>query len=994
MADTRAETDGGAVAISPAPDIPRVAIIGMAGRFPMGGGLAGFWSGLAEGRESLTRFADDPASGFVAAHGIVPDGDLFDADFFGCAPSEAFLLDPQQRMFLECAWEALEHAGYDPYSYDGAIGVYAGCGDTGHLEQLREHKARFPEVSELQFRLASSVDFLTSRIAYKLGLTGPAVTVQTACSTSLVAVHVAAQALLAGECDMALAGGITLHVPYPHDEPGEDGIVAPDGHCRAFDADASGTIASDGAGIVVLKRLDEALADGDHICAVIMGSAVTNDGSAKVGFTAPGVDGVAAAVHAAHVVADIDPATIDYVEAHGTGTPVGDPIEVRALTKAFAMGTPDTGFALLGTVKSNIGHTDVAAGVVGLLKVVLALQHELIPATLHFRAPNPALDLPSSPFQVNAEARLWPRNGHPRRAGINSMGLGGTNAHVVVQEAPPASGEGSEPAWSHQILPLSARSPAALATAAADLAGHLRNTPDLPLADVSWTLQKGRRPFAHRGFVVATDRADAVRALTREDPGRLMTAPYPAPTEPRPVVFLFPGQGGQHTGMAEELYRGQRAFRADIDACAGLAAPRLGLDLRKVLFPDRRDEVIAAAARRRLATISFSQPAVFAVEYALARLWQAWGVQPAAVTGHSLGAYAAAAIAGVLSLPDAMTLVLERSQLLSEMPAGAMLAVPLSAGDLEPQLGPDLSLAAVNGPAQCVVAGSVGAINAFQGRMAAGGLDGRLLHIGVAAHSHMVEPSLAAFEKMVASVELRPPVIPWISDRTGRPVSPGEATDPAYWSAHLRQTVNFSAVLAAVLKQGDIALLEVGPGRTLGSLARQHPACTASQPVVASMPHPSDDVAGPGVLLAAAGRLWQAGVPIDWGAVHAGEQRRRVPLPTYPFEHQRFRVDQAADPGAQDTAIVAADAASAAVAVWPTQTQAAVAAAYRAILGADLVDGERNFFDLGGDSMLAARVAAILRRELGVQVGVRSVFQAPTVAGLAAMIDERRAALS
>ncbi len=973
----------------PPADLGQVAVIGLAGRFPGGGGLAEFWARLAEGRESLTRFPADGSTGHTAVHGIVPDADLFDSDFFDFAPSEALLLDPQQRVFLECAWEALEHAGYDPRTCPGAIGVYAGCGDTGHLDNLRAHRGHFPEVSELQLRLASSADFLTSRIAYKLGLTGPAITVQTACSTSLVAVHTAAQALLAGECDVALAGGITLHMPFPLDEPGEDGIIAADGHCRAFDAEASGTIASDGAGIVVLKRLEEALEDGDEVYAVLRGSAVTNDGSAKVGFAAPGVDGQAAAVRAAHLVADIDPATVRYVEAHGTGTPVGDPIEVRALTKAFASGTDETGFAVLGTVKTNIGHTDVAAGVLGLIKVVLALRNELIPPTLHFRTPNPAMDLPGSPFVVNGQAVPWPRDGRPRRAGVNSLGLGGTNAHVVVEEAPAPEEDGG-PAWEHQLLPVSARGPGALAAAVRNLAEHLGAEPELPLADAAWTLQTGRHAFAHRAFVVARDRQDAVRALSGEDPGRLMASAPPAPGEPRETVFLFPGQGGQHVGMAEELYRCCPSFRADIDACAELARPRLGLDLRGVLFPGGRDETTLGAARERLATMDIGQPAVFSVEYALARLWQSWGVRPTTVVGHSLGAYAAAAIAGVLSLPDAMTLVLERGRLLGSVPSGAMLALPLPVEDLTPRLGADLSVAAVNGPAQCVVAGTADAVNALRETMAAEGVDGRLLHISTAAHSHLVEPMLAGYEKSVAGVRPMPPEITWISDRTGRPVGADEAVDPAFWSGHLRHTVNFSAALETVLGHGDAALVEVGPGRTLGGLARQYPAYDG-RPVVSCMPHPADEVAGPAVLLGAAGRLWQAGVPVDWAAVHAGERRHRVALPTYPFERRRFRLGEEPQAVARDVGPAGPAPAPVDAGEWETATQRAVAEAFRAILGVDGLDGHRSFFELGGDSMLAARVAAVLRRELDVKVGVRALFKSPTIVTLAAAIDELRA---
>ena len=1005
----------------PAADSGRVAVIGMAGRFPGGGGLDDFWAGLAEGREALTVFGTDRASGRVSAHGVVPDADGFDSDFFGYSPNEALLIDPQQRVFLECAWEALEHAGYDPRGRGATVGVYAGCGDTDHLDHLRANRDRFPGVTELQLRLASSADFLTSRIAYKLGLTGPAITVQTACSTSLVAVHTAVQALLAGECDTALAGGITLHVPFPHEDPAEEDIVAPDGHCRAFDVRSTGTVESDGAGIVVLKRLEEALEDGDTVYAVICGSAVTNDGSARVGFTAPGVDGQAAAVRAAHLVGDIDPVSVDYVEAHGTGTPVGDPIEVRALTKAFTGGAdpaPAAGSILLGTVKTNIGHTDAAAGVLGLIKVVLSLRNELIPATLHFSAPNPELDLPNTPFRVADRATAWPRGGRPRRAGVNSLGLGGTNAHVVVEEAPELPQVATTAAGTHQLLPLSARSQAALSTAVGNLADRLAAEPQLRPADVAHTLQQGRHPFAHRAFVVATDGQDAVRALTGADPGRLDAQADPAPAEPRGTVFLFPGQGGQHVGMARELHQQYPLFRSELARCAELAAPQLGFDLREVLFPDATDEA-EAEAERRLATMAVGQPAVFAVEYALARLWQSWGVRPTAVLGHSLGAYAAATVAGVLSLSDAMTLVLARGRLLGTLAGGAMLALPLPQRELLPRLGPELSVAAVNGPAQCVVAGHAEAVAALQAELAAEGVDGQLLHISTAAHSHLVEPLLAEFEQQIAQVSPRPPELPWISDTTGAPVTAEQVLDPAFWSGHLRHAVNFSAALETLLDRGPEALLEVGPGRTLSGLARRHPACESTRPVVPSMPHAADSADANAVLLGAVGRLWQRGVDVDWSAVNPGAHRR-VALPGYPFEHRSLRLERepgaaprviapragtatantaAANTAAANTATagtapatVPSAAEPAATGQWSTATEAAVGAAFCSVLGVERPDGHRSFFELGGDSMLASRLAAVLRAELGVPVGMRTVFGSATVTSLAEAIDRLRTA--
>ena len=966
-----------------------IAVVGMAGRFPGARDLDDFWSGLAAGRESVTRFATDEATGRTPAYAVVDGADEFDAAFFGYSPREALMLDPQHRVFMECAWEALEHAGCDPTTYQGAIGVYGGSGDTGHFATLRDNRAQLGGVSDWHLRMASGADFLTSRVSYKLGLSGPAVTVQTACSTSLVAVHVASQALLAGDCDLALAGGVTVRVPHPLDE-GDEGIVAADGYCRAFDAAASGTIAGDGAGIVALKRLSDALADGDHVHAVLRGSAVNNDGAAKIGFTAPSVEGQAAAVRAAYQVAGVDPAGIGYVEAHGTGTAMGDPIEVRALSKAFADGTDAVGFSMLGSVKTNIGHTDAAAGVIGLIKVVLSLQHELIPGTVNFTAPNPQLDLDLSPFMISASSRPWPRTGTPRLAGVNSLGIGGTNAHVVVEEAPASLR--SEPGRANQLLPLSARTPAALQEAARRLAAHV-GTSDDSLEDVAWTLQTGRRAFPHRAFVVAGDRDDAVRALTAV--GSASVDATRGPDGPTSVAFLFPGQGGQHVEMAHELYVQEPVFRSELDACAELARRSTGLDLRDVLYAG------TVGAAERLSDMRVSQPALFAVEYALARLWQSWGITPAAVLGHSLGAYAAATISGVLSLADAITLVVGRGAMLASLPAGAMLAVRLSEAELLPRLGARSSIAAINGPQQCVVTGPAAEVAQLHERLEADGIEARLLHISAAAHSVLVDAVADDFERLAAQMELGSPEIPWISDHTGREVTAAEASDPAYWRAHLRHTVRFSDAMETLLGRSDAHVLEVGPGRTLATLARLHPAYDGRL-VVVSLPHAADTTDDASVVLTAAGRLWQSGVAIDWAAVHAGETRRRVPLPTYPFERQRFRLEPARP--AEPTAAPApapppnAEPVNTQVAferpdldqeyvLAATDTERAVAAVFGEVLGLRDVGVFDDFFDLGGDSLVATRLVAIVRDALGADLSVRALFRAPTVSQLAELID-------
>jgi phthiocerol/phenolphthiocerol synthesis type-I polyketide synthase E len=964
-----------------------LAVIGMACRFPGAADCDELWANLAAGVESISFFpAEEGANGYLPACGVLDEPDRFDAAFFGYSPREALVLDPQHRGFLECAWEALERAGYDPRAYEGSIGVYAGSSDTSYAAALLARRSSL-HISEYQLRLATGMDFLATRVSYKLGLTGPGVAVQTACSTSLVAIHAAAQALLSGECDMALAGGACVHVPTEVGEHFEGSILAPDGHCRAFDANAQGTIGGDGIGIVVLKRLEDALADGDHVHAVLRGSAVNNDGIDKIGFTAPSVDGQAQAIRTAQLVAGVEPETIGYVETHGTGTPLGDPIEIAALTKAFGLGPGSGGRCLIGSVKTNIGHTDAAAGVAGFIKAVLALERGQIPPSLNFETPNPQIDFAGGPFAVATELEDWDPGLHPRRAGVSSFGIGGTNAHVVLEE-PPERGP-SDPCRPQQLLVLSARTPTALAKAGERLAGHLRKHPDFSLGDVAWTLQAGRQPGPFRAFAVAADAEDAVRALTDDDPARLVTGRH----EPRvrPVVFMFPGQGGQHVGMGRELYEHEPVFRAEVDRCAELAAERLGLDLRDVLFADRDDE----AAARRLAEIAVGQPAVFVVEVALARLLASLGVEPGAVVGHSLGAFAAACVAGVLSLEDARGLVIERGRLLQTRPAGAMLAVPLTEEDVLPLLRGGLGLATINGPAQCVISGPAAEVRSLQDELDREGIDARLLHISTAGHSLLVEPIVAEFERLAGGAGLKAPETPLVSDTHGSWLAPEDAADPAYWARHLRQPVRFSQALSTLLADPDRILVEVGPGRTLATLARQHPELQAEHVVTPTLPHPVDRTSELATLLSAVGRLWLAGTPIDWRRLHEGERRRRVPLPTYPFEGERYLVEPPAAPESAEEPLPPLEhPAVLAPSFAPeseedgeepqTEAERLVARAFQEILGLGYVGRHDNFFELGGDSLIGTQLIARLRQVLDAEVPLRALYEAPTVAELAA----------
>jgi len=875
------------------PELPAVAIVGMAGRFPGARDLDELWQNLAHGVESIRRVAPEEAAASGLAPSLLADprlvtaaatlegAELFDAEFFGYSPRDAERMDPQQRLFLECAEEALEHAGYDPGRYDGLIGVYAGSGAGTYLLHLLANAGISPEEG-LQLLIGNDKDYLANRVSYKLDLRGPSVGIQTACSTSLVAVHVACQALLGYECDLALAGGVSVRAPQRLGYIAqEEGILSPDGHCRAFDAAARGTVFGHGLGVVLLKRLSEAVADGDTIHAVILGSAVGHDGAAKVGFTAPGVEGQARVIAEALASAGVAPETVGYVEAHGTGTALGDPIEIAALTEAFRAGTAARGFCALGSIKTNIGHLDAAAGISGLLKVVLALAHRQIPPSLHFERPNPRIDFAASPFFVNTALADWPDRGGPRRAGVSSFGLGGTNAHVVLEEAPPVRVAPALPRW--RVLALSARSPQSLDESAAWLARHLAAHPELDLADVAHTLLVGRRPFPHRRAVLAESGADAERALTGAAPARVVAGV--AIDDPQ-VAFLFTGQGAQRPGMGAELYAGEEAFRAAFDDCAQLMAPSLGADLRTLLF-----EAVGEEADRALQETALAQPALFAFEYSLARLWMGWGVLPTALLGHSVGEYVAACLAGVFSLADAAELVAHRAALLQRLPRGAMLAVHRGAEAAAELLAPDLALAAVNGPALSVVAGPLAAVAALERRLTAAGEACRLLRTSHAFHSPMMAAAVEPFAAAFASRRLSRPAIPFLSNVSGAWITDDEARDPDYWSRrHLLSTVRFGDGLVRLLAEPRRVLLEVGPAETLAKVARELPG-VASRAVLSTLGSEKSDVPEGARVRAAAAGLWAAGIEPAGTALHPGGQRRRVPLPTYPFERRRYWVD-------------------------------------------------------------------------------------------------------
>ncbi len=904
-----------------APAVAAVAVIGMAGRFPGARSVDELWRNLIRGVESISRFspaelaaagvpaelAGDPRH--VPAAGVLEGADLFDARLFGLTPREAALLDPQHRQFLECSWEALEDAGRDPARPGGAVGVFGGASlNTYLLENLLPGGERVR--TDPQVVISNDKDFLTTRVSYKLDLRGPSLDVQTACSTSLVAVVLAAQSLLNFQCDLALAGGVSVREPQ---KAGylfqEGGILSPDGRCRPFDAAARGTVPANGVGVVVLKRLEDALADGDRIRAVIRGAALNNDGAAKVGYTAPGVDGQAEVIALAQAVAGVRPGDITFVEAHGTATPLGDPIEVRALHRVFREDVREDGAApascALGSIKGNLGHLDAAAGVAGFIKAVLALEHREIPPTVCFERPNPALELDGGPFYVNAAAVPWRTDRLPRRAGVSSFGIGGTNAHVVLEEAParPAPPPAER---APELLLLSAHTPAALEAASARLAAHLRSRPDPDLSDVALTLRLGRRQLPLRRVLVARDAAEAAAALEEGAPERVWTAE--APDAARRVAFLFPGQGAQEAGMAAALHAREPVFRAEVDACCELLAEQ-GLpglrDLQGLLAAGASDDDDRAAAAR-LAETEVAQPALFIVEYALARLWMSWGLRPAGLLGHSLGEYVAACLAGVMSLPDALALVAERGRLTAKLPPGAMLAVSLGEAELAALLPAGVEIAAVNAADRTVAAGRPEAVERLAEILAARGVEHRRLPVRHAFHTADVEAVREELAAAVGRLRLAPPEIPYLSNVTGAWADADRATDPAAWAEHLRRPVRFAAGIAELLSDPGLLLLEVGPGTTLTALARRHPAA-AGRTVLPSLPARGAWTPADAFALGTLGRLWLAGAEVDWAAVHPG-RGRRVALPSYPFERVRHWIEPAAAPAPppQASATVAA----------------------------------------------------------------------------------------
>lgn len=967
-----------------------IAIIGMVGRFPGARNIDDFWSNLKTGKDSITFFSDSEleATGvdprlisdprYVKATGVLDDVELFDANFFGFTPRIAMVTDPQHRIFLESSWEALENAGYYGAGYQGRIGVFAGCFMSKYAFNVYSSPAILDSIGRLQARLATDKDFFTTLVSYKLALRGPSIAVQTACSTSLVAVHLACQSLISGDCDMALAGGVTVHLPQ---RTGylylEGGIESPDGRCRAFDANAQGTVSGSGVAIVVLKLLKDALVDHDHIHAVIRGSAINNDGAAKVGYTAPSVDGQAAVISDAMAVADVDPVSIGYIEAHGTGTPLGDSVEIAALTKAFGAEAAKEHACAIGSVKTNIGHLDAAAGGASLIKTVMALKHGMLPPSLHFEKPHSDMGFETSPFFVNSALQPWNAKQGVRRAGVSSFGMGGTNAHVIVEEPPPQ--QPTESTRPFSLIVLSAKTPSALDTVCTNLVRHLREQPELDLADVAYTLQVGREPFKHRRMAVCSNLQQAIRVLEEPsngaEPAIVITGGQPS------VAFMFPGIEALHPNAGLELYRSEATFRAHIDECSAALEGLLGLDLRRLLYPSVEDD----QAAQRLRDAKVAPAALFVLEYALARLWREWGVQPKAMIGHGLGEYVVACLSGVLKLEDALFCVAEIGRAVAQSSPGAMLAVHLSPGELEPLLGDRVSLAAINSPSDCVVSGAVDRIDALERELTSRGCAIERLAISHAFNSSLMDPVSDALAKQLAKVAFGPPQTPYLSAITGRWITAAQTTDPGYWVRQLRDTVRFGAGLVELRSRGEFILLEVGPGEALANIMKQQ-----HQLSLSSLPGSRRDLSEFAFLLNNVGRLWQAGQNIDWSRFHARGRPHRIPLPTYPFERRRHWIDAPspatkasvyAEPEVTDSPKLSAMTEADRIAFL----QGEVLRIWADVLGVENLSAHDDFFELGGNSLMAMELLARLRNQFQIDFPLNILFEAPTVAEFAAL---------
>ena len=973
-----------------------IAIIGMSGRFPKAKNIYEYWDNLINGRECFTQLSDEQiiASGvdphlikdsdYVKVSPILDDYDKFDYQFFGYTPREGSMIDPQQRLFLECCWEAFEDAGYNTDAYDEPVGVFGGCAINTYMIFSGVYNRFYTEF--LPSVVGNDNSFLANRVSYQLNLNGPAVTVQTACSSSLVSVHLSVQSLLNGECTMALAGGVAVWVPHEAGHLYKEGSVfTKDGHCRTFDAKATGTIFGNGAGVVLLKRLDDAKRDADNIYAVIKGSAVNNDGAKKTDYTAPSVDGQAEVVVEALANAGVSADDISYVETHGTGTFIGDPIEIRALTKAYRAFTDRKGFCGIGSVKPNIGHLDAGAGAAGLIKTVMALKHKEIPPSINFEEPNPAIDFENSPFYVNKSLKKWEsEDGSPLLAGITSLGMGGTNAHVILQEAPVIKKPIVKDQWP-LLITYSAKKESALDDYSAKLAKFLKESPKTSLPNVAYTLQRGRKEFTHRRFLVAENRDDAIQKLEQLPAASVKT--FSDQADDREVVFMFPGQASQYVNMGLDLYKTNSVFRTSLDTCAKILQPILNVDIRELIYPASGHDDMATI---QLQNTVFTQPAIFSIEYSLAMYWMDLGIKPVAVLGHSMGEFTAACIAGVFDLETGLKLIAKRGGIMQELEPGSMLTVMLPPSEAEEYLNDRLSISVINTPTSCVISGDTKAIEAIKKVFDAKDIYNRILETSHAFHSHMMDPVLEKYRDFVSAMKFSTPNIPVVSTVMADWASPGELTNPDYWVNNIRHPVQFADSVKKLFDRPEWILLEVGPRNTLATLANQHPEIPPNQVVVQSMRHPKQPQDDNNFAMAALGRLWSCGYPVDWERIYKENPVYKIPIPTYAFQRVRCWIDpEHLESGHQPKTIVNGQVLDDVDNQGSEKRNVTdeVTAIWQEFLGVEKIKKDDNFFDLGGNSLVAVQLFDELKRKLGIRLPLSALLEAPTIEQIAKLIE-------
>ncbi len=987
------------------PSDDSIAIIGMAVRLPGAKNISEFWDNLKTGRDVSKVFTNEE----LIAAGVSPeifndpdyvrrgmpleDADCFDATFFGYHPKEAALMDPQHRIYLQTAYAALQDAGIDPEKHEQRIGVFGGIARNTYLvNNVITHPNYFKSVDDFQLGITLEKDFPATRVAYKLNLKGPAINIQTACSSSGVALHLACQSIRNGDCEVAIVGGGRIQPPFAGHLHKEGHALSPDGYCRTFDADANGMVRGNGMSFIIIKKLKTAIEDQDQVCGLIRATAINNDGQDKVGFTAPGIAGQSTAIIDAYRRAAIDPNTISYIECHGTGTPIGDPVELAGLTTAFRSFTDKKQFCAVGSVKTNVGHLDAGACITGIIKTLLAMKHEQLPASLHYNTPNPQINFEDSPFYVNDELTDWKRGDHPRRAGVSSFGLGGTNAHIVLEEAPVIKRKSR--ARSQQLITLSAKTSEALSEMETDLLGFLKRNPEEQIGSVAATLQLGRSDFKFRTSLVGESITELINILEERDPVRLFSQSVEVPKK---VVFMFPGGGSQHTNMGKDLYREEAVFRQTVNECLALLKNEYQLDFKNTLYPDHdRLEPILDP----LAGISL----LFTVEYATAKLLMSWGIQPTAMIGHSLGEYTAATLSGLMSLEAAMGMVATRGKLFLKLEEGGMLSIGMTPEELEPYLTKEIDYAAINKPDQVVVSGSATAIDQLKKKLTAAEIHATRPHIKVAAHSQMIDPILPAFEKYLETVEFGELAIPVMSNVCGNWMQSTEASKPGYWLSHLRQTVNFSDGIRHMLAMENTILLEVGPGQTLSTFARQHPDRKPETAIFASLKHPKETIDDQAFLLKNIGRLWLSGATINWKSFNQYYPLPRISLPTYPFAKQRHWLNAKPLSGTSKIASypVINSVLETNIKTQLNQTQMErkdlllekIKNIFHDLSGiaVEQMDIYASFLELGFDSLFLTQATSKIKKAFKIKLSFRQLFEeAPNIETLAKYVDNQLA---